>query len=274
MKPHTVLLHFLSNACIICRMNYFIDFEATQHSGEIISVGCVDENGRQFYTCVRPHRRGELTGFITELTGITKADLEAAPTADKAFEDFYDWLDHSEPAHFFCYGNCDKIFIRSTLNYINSFTAQSALSVIAAGLTDFTGEVKRHFGLKREIALIKVIEYYHGEPTVQRHNSLEDAIWLKEIYERNGDEVAECPFPEYARDNNQNQQSFKPKVFAERDGERIPFRSFAKAAEWVITTLMPPDIEMTARLKSAVCNRIILAIQRGRKYYGVVWKRK
>ena len=29
-------------------MDYFIDFEATQFSGEIISIGCVDENGKEF----------------------------------------------------------------------------------------------------------------------------------------------------------------------------------------------------------------------------------
>ena len=26
-------------------MNYFIDFEATQFSNDIISIGCIDENG-------------------------------------------------------------------------------------------------------------------------------------------------------------------------------------------------------------------------------------
>ena len=33
-------------------MNYFIDFEATQFSSGIISVGCVAENGAEFYTIV------------------------------------------------------------------------------------------------------------------------------------------------------------------------------------------------------------------------------
>ena len=51
-------------------MKYFIDFEATQFSGEIISIGCVDENGRQFYTLVKPAKMSEMTDFIEELTGI------------------------------------------------------------------------------------------------------------------------------------------------------------------------------------------------------------
>ena len=56
-------------------MKYFIDFEATQFSGEIISIGCVDENGRQFYTLVKPAKMSEMTDFIEELTGIHPKQL-------------------------------------------------------------------------------------------------------------------------------------------------------------------------------------------------------
>ena len=35
-------------------MKYFIDFEATQFSEEIISVGCKREDGETFYALVRP----------------------------------------------------------------------------------------------------------------------------------------------------------------------------------------------------------------------------
>lgn len=56
-------------------MNYFIDFEATQFSGEIISVGCVREDGETFYVLVQP-QKGKLTPFITNLTGITAGKEE------------------------------------------------------------------------------------------------------------------------------------------------------------------------------------------------------
>ena len=35
-------------------MNYFIDFEATQFSNDIISIGCIDENGEEFYSLINP----------------------------------------------------------------------------------------------------------------------------------------------------------------------------------------------------------------------------
>lgn len=35
-------------------MKYFVDFEATQFAGEIISIGCVREDGKTFYSLVAP----------------------------------------------------------------------------------------------------------------------------------------------------------------------------------------------------------------------------
>ena len=54
-------------------MNFYIDFEANQFSDRIISIGCISENGNNFYSLCRPSKPGEtITNFITELTGITK----------------------------------------------------------------------------------------------------------------------------------------------------------------------------------------------------------
>ena len=52
-------------------MKYFIDFEATQFSNEIISVGCVREDGKEFYSLVRPEKR-KLTKFIRFIWYCTK----------------------------------------------------------------------------------------------------------------------------------------------------------------------------------------------------------
>lgn len=38
-------------------MKYFIDFEATQFSREIISIGCIREDGQTFYALVAPKER-------------------------------------------------------------------------------------------------------------------------------------------------------------------------------------------------------------------------
>jgi hypothetical protein len=46
-------------------MNFFIDFEATQFTQEIISIGCVAENGKSFYSevnCKGKITQGNLLG--------------------------------------------------------------------------------------------------------------------------------------------------------------------------------------------------------------------
>ena len=253
-------------------MKYFIDFEATQYGSEIISVGCVDENRRQFYTCVQPHCRGMLTGFITDLTGITKADLEGSPNADEAFERLYDWIDTSAPVVFYCYGNCDRQFAHSTIKYLHSFKAQCMLSLIEANIVDYTSEIKRRFGLKCEVSLIKVISYYRGEEISQKHDSLEDALFLKEIYDHREDPAPEeCPFPDYAAKQAPGDTPFTPRVFAYKNGHKYPFRSVGSAADWVIKNFMS-DRNVSSRTKSNVSNRIVLAAENKRTYFGCEWK--
>ena len=73
-------------------MKYFIDFEATQFTNEIISIGCVREDGNSFYALVKPKKQKAITPFITDLTGITKDMLENEKSSDEVFENFFDWF--------------------------------------------------------------------------------------------------------------------------------------------------------------------------------------
>lgn len=183
-------------------MKYFIDLEATQFSNEIISIGCVREDGETFYSLVNVSKN-KMTNFITELTGITKEDVSTAPSSDEVFTKFYDWLIPDESkVQFFCYGNADLGFIRKNLNKATTVKAQMALSVLALHLIDYSKCVERHFGLIKSIGLKKVIAYYRQvEEVEQNHNALEDALFLKEIYDRinEEDEIVECPFPGYEK---------------------------------------------------------------------------
>ena len=183
-------------------MKYFIDLEATQFSNEIISIGCVREDGETFYSLVNVSKN-KMTNFITELTGITKEDVSTAPSSDEVFTKFYDWLIPDESkVQFFCYGNADLGFIRRNLNKATTVKAQMALSVLALHLIDYSKCVERHFGLIKSIGLKKVIAYYRQvEEIEQNHNALEDALFLKEIYDRinEEDDVVECPFPGYEK---------------------------------------------------------------------------
>lgn len=191
-------------------MKYFIDFEATQFSNEIISVGCVREDGDTFYSLVNVDKN-KMTNFITELTGITKEDVINAPSSDEVFTKFYDWLSQDESrAQFFCYGNNDLSFIRKNLNKATAIKAQMALSIIALHLIDYSKCVSRHFGLIKSISLKKVLAYYRQvEEVEQNHNALEDALFLKEVYERiyAEDDIVACPFPGYDKLDTPKEQT-------------------------------------------------------------------
>ena len=148
-------------------MKYFIDFEATQYSHEIISIGCVREDGQTFksFVYVKPSK---MSNFITQLTGITKEDVRNAPTSDEVFSNFYHWLEGDTEMEFYCYGDADIEFIRTNLSKTTDMLAISALSIIGTNLNDFAIEVKKYFGLHKMISLKKLVAYYRKVESIEQ----------------------------------------------------------------------------------------------------------
>ena len=74
-------------------MKYFIDFEAMQFSNYIISVGCVREDGKEFYSLVHTpeNTKKNVSKFITDLTGITTEMVSDAPSPEEVFNKFFDF---------------------------------------------------------------------------------------------------------------------------------------------------------------------------------------
>lgn len=165
-------------------MNYFIDFEATQFSNDIISIGCIDENGEEFYSLINPGE-GKLTSFITELTGITNEMLNEANSLDVILKNFFEYLKKHEDGdcNFYCYGNCDIKFIDKAYKKATLFEAKAALGLLHMGLKNYAPTVQMHYGLIKAINLQKVINHIRGVEIEQHHNALEDAIMLKEVYD-------------------------------------------------------------------------------------------
>ncbi len=251
-------------------MNYYIDFEATQFSGEIISVGCVDENGRQFYSLVQPASADTVTEFIEKLTGIRREELDAAPTANEAFACFLQWVDHGEIARFYCYGDSDAYFLDKTLAHLTDFTAQLGLCLIRSSLTDYATEIKKHFALKHSIALKKVAAHYRGQAVEQTHNSLEDALLLKEVYEKSvGETVTECPFPEYQK--GVELPKVRKRIVAVKGNVRMEFSAFGKAADWVMAEQLSFGDTVNDKTKSKICSRIVNAAEKEHPYCGYDW---
>lgn len=167
-------------------MNFYLDFEATQFSERIISIGCIADNGARFETLVKPVKNEKVNTFITQLTGITNEMLENAPTADEAFNAFYDFVktnNESGAPTYYCYGTCDKNFIQRTVSGMSDFHAIMFASSIQALLVDYSAVVKtylstRGLSLKKLVALIR-----HVDEVEQNHDALDDAMMLKECYE-------------------------------------------------------------------------------------------
>lgn len=181
-------------------MKYFVDFEATQFSNEIIEIGCVREDGAEFKSYVNAKRK--LTDFIKNLTGISQETIDAAPSSDEVFRNFYQWLKGDTNIEFYCYGNSDIDFVKKNLSKTTDFEAQAALSMIGMALNDYAVEVKRHFGIIKAIGLVKVLAHYRGVESIeQNHDALEDAKFLKEVYDyiQAEGEIEECPFPDYQK---------------------------------------------------------------------------
>lgn len=181
-------------------MKYFVDFEATQFSNEIIEIGCVREDGAEFKSYVNAKRK--LTDFIKNLTGISQETIDAAPSSDEVFRNFYQWLKDDTNIEFYCYGNSDIDFVKKNLSKTTDFEAQAALSMIGMALNDYAVEVKRHFGIIKTIGLVKVLAHYRGVDAIeQNHDALEDAKFLKEVYDyiQAEGEIEECPFPGYQK---------------------------------------------------------------------------
>ncbi len=271
-------------------MNYFIDFEATQFSNEIISIGCVNSNGETFYEEVQAKKK--ISPFITSLTGITDEQNKVAPTSDYVFANFFDWLMKypDEKMTFYCYGNMDINFVKKNLENTNNVKAQAALSIIGMNLHDYGNIAKLHFGLIKNISLAKLVAYYRGVDNInQTHDALEDALYLKEVYEGISKEptVEGHPFPDYESSNLETGiKVFKeaPRNILKTLKHRVEmysmnddmilersFVSLSEARHYIIQNKVgPKDREKLD--KNKIENKIINAHKKNIPYCGQMWK--
>jgi inhibitor of KinA sporulation pathway (predicted exonuclease) len=164
-------------------VKFFLDFEATQGSEEIISIGCVSETGEEFYSLT--HSRHKVKPFITQLTGLTQKDINTAPSHDEVFSKFYDWIIRLSPknAELYAYGDTDSVFCKNTIPYARTLKAQAMLGLLASNLKDFSTEVQKFFHLDKKANLFITQSLLLEDAVLcQSHNALEDAKMLKQIY--------------------------------------------------------------------------------------------
>lgn len=167
-------------------MKYFIDFEATQYSERVISIGCINEQGKTFYSLVKPMSGNwRITSFITELTGITKEMIAGAPSTNEAFHSFMMWLtansDNTRP-EFYCYGNCDERYLRNAIKEMTNLWAIAGAATALANLKDYAPTVAKYFNIEA-VGLNRVYKSLLHDDHTQSHDALEDARMLKFITE-------------------------------------------------------------------------------------------
>ena len=163
-------------------MNYYIDFEASEHEQKIISIGCINQKGEEFYELV--HTDDPITIRIEEITHINQKDIDNARSIDEVFSDFYNWCyKNDDLPKFICYGSSDIDFINNTFYDASKLKSASILGYMYLNLYDCSDEIKEHFYVNKTISLEKLANHYIGDDIKQNHNALDDAKLLKTVYE-------------------------------------------------------------------------------------------
>lgn len=259
-------------------MRFFIDFEGTQFSQEIISVGVVAEDGETFYSTVKP-KTGKINNFITNLTGLTKEEISKAPTADDVFEKLWNWIEekaHMSNANFFVYGDQDFNFIRHTIKNCENYFANMCLCRMLGNLKNYSKIVTHTFHLERDISLTKILSAFRGEEIKQEHNALEDAIFLKELvnYVENGIAQLKIPIEQkyYIKPYSTNLATIDRPCTSHYFAFGIEFNSLKDAAIWIRNNKLDVKNKQKVKLNN-IAKKIEKRIADNEPYFGTKWRK-
>jgi DNA polymerase III epsilon subunit-like protein len=257
-------------------MNFYIDFEATQPEQEIISIGVYSDSEESFYALVKP-QFSKISKYITDMTGITNEMVEDRYDLDTAFNDLYIWCANQESNlnewHFYSYGDGDVDFIKHSMCNIKTQRPLIIASIMIATMKDYSKEVKKYFC--GSTSLIKAYNYLKDLENQQKHNALEDAKMLADVFMKtfNKEPLATNPFIEQAI----NSYKFPSgKFFCKGIGKNSKEREFGciqEAIEWIINTnIRTEDRDAVRRDKMAV--KIMKAIKKKERYMNYNWRRE
>lgn len=284
-------------------MKFFMDFEATRFSNQIIEIGCVAENGATFQTYVNPGPKEKVDYFITELTGITNEMLSEAPGADKAFNALADFFEANSDKHepkYFVYGNCDSAFLYATLKRMEDTRACLCAQAVAGNMVNYASVVKRFFVAKTDLALRKVyMLIQEQDELVQHHDALEDAqmlsVVVSHLYDKCKPEDRDTilampsqkrPFtkkaptifqewneqPKWEADTGADENQWVLKCVDQHSGQVKYFKDLNTAALWVIKyiahNVSPKKDEAVKKIEAALS----AATQSGKCRYNSFWE--
>lgn len=198
----------------------FVDFEATEKTNEILSIGAMDETGKnKFYTLAKPNKLTSITPRISELTGLTPEMFEDAPSLQVAFTTFYDWVlntaEDGKSNHIFVYGNNDRIFLKGVVKYCPSL--KDKVDFILKKIINFDkfACIITHKSFQA-ISLFKCYQTFYDDTNKQSHNALDDANLLRLVFEKcqeqSEESIAECYSEAIVDSLKKNYESTKKSV--------------------------------------------------------------
>ncbi len=245
-------------------MKYFIDFEASEREHKIISVGCIREDGKEFYSLV--YTEDPITPRIEEITGISQEIFDESPDSVEVFESFADWLsDDTGLPEFYCYGDSDPDFVYH--NFLSASTMKEAqiLSYLYMTLTDYSLKAKEHFYTDKTISLEKLAKHYDDAFTEQNHNALDDAKILKTVYENLENTAKENNvFTEYV---TKGRVPGEVRAVLRMNGDEIAeeYPSMKDAVSWIRE-------KQGGKNSSGIEDKIKRAAKDGIRYFGYHWR--
>lgn len=253
-------------------MNFYIDFEATQFDNKILSVGCINDVGDTFYSLVKPQEKTKVTPFITNLTGITQEMVDNAPSAETVFARFKTFIDiynNEESTFFFAYGNKDQAFLERTAKKVMNKDIRSFMNCLAGSLIDYSKITRNYFQVS-QVGLKRALNYFKEEPIVQKHDALEDAEMLMELYKyiENSElmQLENCPFKDISNAANNNSLEMEGRI---KSGNMI-FENLDEAANWVKNNLFS-DKMANVNIQT-IKKKIKYAIRHKKKYFLKKWE--
>ena len=253
-------------------MKIFIDFEATQEN-EIVSVGAVAENGRTFYSLVKP-QFSSISQRISQLIHVSNEMVETENTLDEVFTIMYLWLQNQCPNlaewEFLAYG-ADNKFVSASMRNIHSEKATILAALMIAKMTDAYGAIKTFF--HGSISLIHAFNYVKQVENKQQHNPLEDALMFRKVYEytQNNEPLLRHPLnssketvkmPSGAFWCTTGSKNYKPRTFATIDD----------AIDFFINICVGKKQREDVR-REKIMEKIMISVEKGSKYAGYYWHR-
>ena len=240
-------------------MKFYIDFEATRFSQRIISIGCVAENGACFHTLVKPVNDDKVDNFITKLTGITNEMLMNAPSADEAFNNWFDWVinnSNNTVPEYVCYGNSDANFIDCTVKYMSDVRAITFAISLRSLLLDYSKVANKYLQVS-SIGLHHIYTIMKTDAEEQHHDAMEDALMLKYVVENLQDKCKpeDIQKVEYKNISPRPEKKRAAECFKQwplGNAYKYTVNTFATADNWVIKAEDGENVKYFDSMNTAV----------------------